>query len=130
MDEAALAEAKAWMHKAWNDLNSAKKLLVGEDCYPASATYHCQQAAEKALKAFLSAMDIAFGKTHDLRVLVATCTEIGPEFELLQDAADLLTPYATEFRYPTGSPDPTRAEALDAVRDAESIVMFVERALK
>ena len=39
------------------------------------ALFHCQQAAEKAMKAFLTAHDTAFRKTHDLDELAATREE-------------------------------------------------------
>ena len=36
---------------------------------PREALYHCQQAAEKALKGFLAFHDHPFRRTHDLREL-------------------------------------------------------------
>ena len=129
MDDVALAEAKAWMHKARDDLNSAKKLLAGYDPYPATAAYHCQQAVEKALKGFLAGHDVSFPRTHDLRVLVSVGVEIEATLDTFHDTADLLTPYATEFRYPTGCPDPTPEEAAQAIHAAEAILTFVDRAL-
>jgi HEPN domain len=43
--------------------------MEGQEPYLDTAVYHCQQAAEKALKAFLTARDIAFEKTHNLVAL-------------------------------------------------------------
>lgn len=71
----------------------------------------CQQAAEKALKAFLIEKDTPFAKTHDLDQLVALCATLDPSFSRLSEAAAVLTPYAIAFRYPTGQPDPTKTEA-------------------
>ena len=48
MDEATRAEVNAWLVKARRDVDSAKRLLVGDPPYRDTAAYHCQQAAEKA----------------------------------------------------------------------------------
>lgn len=52
MDEAKHKLVRAWLVKAKNDLSSAYKLSEDPDCYLDTASYHCQQAAEKAIKAF------------------------------------------------------------------------------
>jgi len=61
--------------------------------------FHCQQAAEKLLKALLSAAGGTFRKTHDLAVLLGSLAEAGvhlpPEFE----AIDALTPFGSVYRY-------------------------------
>lgn len=49
MDEATHGEVAAWLAIARRDLDSAKRLLVGDPPYRDTAAYHCQQAAEKAL---------------------------------------------------------------------------------
>jgi HEPN domain-containing protein len=40
------------------------------------ATFHCQQAVEKTIKAFLTWHDRAFRKTHDLVELGAECSDL------------------------------------------------------
>ena len=61
--------------------------------------FHCQQAAEKLLKALLSAGGVDFPKTHNLRLLMDLLADAG--FFLPESLADLdmLTPYGTLFRY-------------------------------
>ena len=54
MEEAKLHEVQAWLHKALHDLHSAERLLSGPDPLCAAAGFHCQQVAEKALKAYLT----------------------------------------------------------------------------
>ena len=54
----------AWVRAAQDDLGSAVKLVEGETIYPGTALYHCQQCAEKSLKAYLLLKDIEFEKTH------------------------------------------------------------------
>ena len=55
------------------------------------SVYHCQQAAEKAVKAFLVYHDKPYEKTHDFEVLVDLAGELDGEFAQLADAADRLT---------------------------------------
>jgi hypothetical protein len=43
--------AKAWMVKGWRDLETARRAAGGEPPFYDIAVYHCQQAAEKAVKA-------------------------------------------------------------------------------
>jgi HEPN domain-containing protein len=123
-------EADAWLRRARDDLGAARKLLAGHDTFPATASYHCQQAAEKALKAVLVADTVPIPKTHDLRVLIERCLLLEPSLDALRDACDELTPFATEFRYPTDAPDPTREDVAYAVTLSALIVDAAELALK
>lgn len=91
--------------------------------------YHCQQAAEKALKGYLSAHDVTVQKTHDLTVLLAQCTDFDDGFKALYDICDTLTPYGTAFRYPGSESLPEYEEAEAALVMASDVVAFVERAL-
>ena len=53
--------------------------------------FHCQQAAEKALKGFLTFHQRPFGKTHDLRELGKTCLIVEPTLAPLIERAVPLT---------------------------------------
>jgi HEPN domain-containing protein len=64
---------KDWIIKAGNDFNSANKLIMGPDPIIDTACYHCQQASEKYLKAYLIYKNIDFDKTHDLNDLKDKC---------------------------------------------------------
>jgi HEPN domain-containing protein len=50
--------AQGWLAKARNDLEAARLLIHDEKRLLDIAAYHCQQAAEKALKAWLIAKEI------------------------------------------------------------------------
>lgn len=91
------------------------------------AVYHCQQAAEKAVKAFLVHHGKPYEKTHDIEVLTDLAGEIDSKFRTLVDAADALTPYATRFRYPnaTFAVDPLPVEYDEALQQAQGIYDFV-----
>jgi len=125
MAEAREREAAAWLHRARDDLGAARKLLAGSDPFAATAAYHCQQAAEKALKAMIASTGDAIPKTHDLRVLLGRCIPLDQSLDELADACDELTPYATEFRYPGDTPDPGPDQVRGACDLAERIVATI-----
>ena len=100
---------------------------MGEPPFYDIAVYHCQQAAEKSVKAFLVHQGKTYAKTHDIEVLVDLATAVEPTFANLVDAADALTPYATRFRYPnaTFAVEPEPKEFYEALQHAESVYEFV-----
>ncbi|MGH9424646.1 MAG: HEPN domain-containing protein [Thermoanaerobaculia bacterium] len=119
----------AWMAKARSDLGTAGKLSSGPDTYLDTAIYHCQQAAEKAIKALLVKNDLRFEKTHDLEVLIARAILVAPDLSELLDQADRLTPYAVAYRYPGEHLVPTAEEFAAALSAAEKIFSCVESLL-
>lgn len=115
---------RQWLEKAAHDLTAAR---LSQDASLADVvTFHCQQAAEKALKAYLTWRDEPFGKTHELAELVAQCAAHDSTFERLRPAAKVLAPYAIEPRYP-GEPHstPSARQAAEAQQFAQEIVSFV-----
>lgn len=117
------------MEKSRRDLASAVRLLEGDPPYPDTALYHCQQAAEKALKGFLAAHARPLRRVHDLMVLLDECSAIDPSFTPLAEAAATLTPYGTIFRYPGRMSEPTTEEALDGVELARQMIAHIEALL-
>ena len=81
------------------------------------------------MKAFLTARDMTFEKTHNLVGLLALCMPFEPDFAQWEEAAAMLTPYATEFRYPGELLEPERSEAEQALAAAAAFVQFIERVL-
>ena len=116
---------KNWLIKAQHDLLAAQKLSSDSAIYSDIAIYHCQQCAEKALKGFLVLHAQSFPKTHDLRLLVQLAIAINPDFHRHQETSELLTPYATEFRYPSDVMQPTEDELKEAIEKAEEIFNFI-----
>ena len=125
MDEAKYREVKGWLMKGLRDLKSARQLMRGDEPLLDTAVYHCQQAAEKAIKAYLTYRNIPFEKTHNLVALLSLCLPLEPEFGVWKRMAEVLTPYATEFRYPGDVLEPSWAEAQEALLLAESFVRFI-----
>src|SRR5665213_770818 len=100
MDEEKKLAVQAWLFKAKRDLASAQRLADKSAPLLDTAIYHCQQAAEKAVKGFLVYQDSRFQKTHDLALLILDANRFTTDFASLGDAADRLTRYATVYRYP------------------------------
>lgn len=127
MADVPAPEAKAWMVKAWRDLETARRAATGTPPFYDVAVYHCQQAAEKAVKAFLVHHGKVYEKTHDIEVLIDLASEVDSGFDTLADAADALTPYATRFRYPnaTFAVEPQPPEYNEAEQHAQAVYDFV-----
>ena len=125
MHEAKREMVQSWLRKASHDLAAAK--LLGNTNPPLLdvAMYHCQQAAEKALKGFLVFFDEKAAKIHDVGLLLEHSAKIEPGFDFWHDMADRLTPLATLYRYPTATEDPLKEEFEEALDDAETIVRQV-----
>ena len=104
-----------WVLKADNDLKAAQhELSFEDDAVTDSVCFHCQQAAEKYIKAYLIFFDIPFKKTHDIGDLILLCEARDPEIALLEDEVDLLADFGVEVRYPDNFFIPTLNEAKDA----------------
>lgn len=132
MDEATGHEVNQWLMKADHDIRSAKRLLIGDSDGPLLDTggYHCQQAAEKSIKAYLTAHAVYFPKVHLLMSLITLCQDVDPSFGELSEAAAFLTPFATEFRYPGDVLVPSSADAEQALQYAQHVLSFVKRKLQ
>ena len=122
-------EIQQWILKSKRDLMAAKLLVESKQSLLDVAVYHCQQSVEKALKGYLTSQDVIFKKTHNLSVLLALCIPFSSDFEEFRDATEMLTPYATDFRYPQNVFEPEQAEAEEAIEAAELILNFVVQLL-
>lgn len=129
VEDAQREEVRQWLLKSQRDLAAAQVLMASETYLLDTAVYHCQQAAEKALKGYLAHQKSALIKTHDLGLLLDSCISLESTFRGLEDSAQSLTPYATESRYPGSNLEPDEAEAEKAVEMAQKIVNFVLKQL-
>lgn len=127
MDEAISELVRDWLTRASHDLQGARILATANNPLLDMAIYHCQQAAEKAVKAWLQSKDDPFPKTHDIEELVEQAVKLNPNFKQLAKPAAILTPYVSAFRYPGGAdePMPSREEFDEALQHAQAIYNFV-----
>jgi HEPN domain-containing protein len=116
-----LDEIKEWFQVTEADLISAQILLDHDPPVITTACFHCQQAIEKALKAFLVWKNEPFEKTHDLTYLLELCETHGLEFDFLKNKAKTITAYAVENRYPFAGPKITIDEAREALDIANNV---------
>jgi hypothetical protein len=65
-----------------------------------------------------------------LVLLIDACVELDASFSQLEEAAEILTPYGTTFRYPGDSTEPLLSDALEAIDCAKRILDHVRMALK
>jgi len=121
MDDAKKELVQQWLLKALHDLITARALTHREPVVLDTATYHCQQAAEKALKAFLIFNDCDPERTHDVVRLLDLAAEFEHVFAALRPSGQRLTPLATLYRYPSGVMDPSPEQAEEALIDATVI---------
>ena len=85
-----LDEIKEWLQKGKNDLLSAQILLKHDPAILDTASFHCQQAVEKVLKAFLVWKGVSFEKVHSLTYFLDLCEVQEPRFASLRDRAEAL----------------------------------------
>jgi HEPN domain-containing protein len=94
----ATGDPNAWTHFARLDLQWAG-LWDGSPELTGGVVFHCQQAVEKYLKAFLAANKIFIRKTHDLLELYEKVRPIH-DFEFPEVMLEELSELYTEERYP------------------------------
>ncbi|MBS0159484.1 MAG: HEPN domain-containing protein [Nitrospira sp.] len=122
MQPETAVEARAWFQKATNDLRGADIDLAAAPPLVEDALFHCQQAAEKAMKGDLTAHERVFRKTHDLDELARACEAIDPTLKAVLLEARDLTVFAWEFRYPGDSQVPPEGEAVQTLALARQVV--------
>lgn len=84
-----------------------------------SVCFHAQQCAEKYLKARMEEAGLPVAKTHDLEVLLSRLAPVEPLWTAMVPAAQNLTDFAVDFRYP--GDNATCAEARQAIKDCKTM---------
>lgn len=105
------------------DLTAAEILAAAETYDYFTCAFHCQQAAEKFLKAFLVCHQIEFRKTHDLGELL----KLASQAEL--PGCEWLTPFGIEFRYPGDQPEVDWTMAQNALAEAKRLRQVIMKHL-
>ena len=113
-----------WLDFAYMDLSAAEHLLTMRPLPVEIICYHCEQAAEKFLKATLVQFDREPPKTHDLIQLCKLCCEVDTRFEQLADSCIELTPYGVQVRYPSNL-ELDESDAVCALKECRLVQDFV-----
>ncbi|MFM8661436.1 MAG: HEPN domain-containing protein [Cyanobium sp.] len=122
----------AWLRQAHSDL--AMAVYASEGGFHAQACDACSQAAEKALKAVLLALDQEPERTHSIERLLSALESLGIETAPLRQLPfKALQRMSTASRYPDGDEAPIdlfdeRDGAL-ALQVARAVVAFADRQL-
>ena len=92
-------EAERLIRLAERDFQTFTILCTHKEADPVPTCFHAQQSVEKALKAVLTARQIAYRRTHDLEELFLLLKDVGisPPFPI--DDYRRLNPFAVEMRY-------------------------------
>ncbi len=110
-------EGRRWLAQAENDLAFAA--LGSRERFFAQACFNAQQAAEKALKAYLYARGAEHVLGHSVADLVAECARLDEAFAALRGRVAPLDQFYVATRYPNTLPGGIPAEAFgqaDATR--------------
>jgi len=121
------AEGRRWLVQAEDDLRFAE--LASREGFFAQACFNSQQAAEKALKAFLYARGAE-------QVIGHSVADLEPEFAKLKERAAPLDQFYLSTRYPNSLPGGVPAEAFTApdgeraLGMAREVIAVVKRRLQ
>lgn len=94
-----------WIAKAELDYRTAERLSRDPDPIREAIAFHCQQAVEKYVKAFLVRHQVEFPKTHNLERLLDLVASIALEVAASLEETEIITPYGVEVRYPGDFPE-------------------------
>ena len=109
-----------WVEKAEGDFLVASQIMQRRKLRVLDAAcFHCQQTGEKYFKARLCEAGVPFPKTHDLVALLKLILPMEPLWTPFLSAAQVLTDYAVDFRYPGDTA--TLAEARLCLKDSKAI---------
>ncbi len=130
----AQGEAGRWLAQAERDIKAARHGSSGG--FHEQACFLCQQAAEKALKAFLYLLGERLVLGHSVTQLLRSCVNHHEDFQSLLRPCRRLDRYYLPTRYPDSLPGGSPFEAFGeedaqaALADAEAILERVRREME
>jgi HEPN domain-containing protein len=107
------------VRKAEADWRVARSLARKKPPLHDAVCFHCQQSAEKYLKALLEELRIAVAKTHELEKLLTAVQPHHPELRSLKRGLVFLTRFAVDIRHPGAGA--TKRQAASALRWAGGV---------
>jgi HEPN domain-containing protein len=91
---------REWVRKAEADLAIVRRIRAAKPPLYDGICFHCQQAAEKYLKALMQERGLAVPRTHDLVDLVDLLLPGDSTLRSLRRGARSLRRFAVDARYP------------------------------
>lgn len=110
---------REWVRKAESDFQLAVTIAGTGKPFHDEQCFHCQQSAEKYLKALLAELGLTIPKTH---ILVALLPLLAPHYgslHSLRRGTDFLTRFAVDTRYPGDAA--SKRQAASALRWAGEV---------
>lgn len=104
-----IENAQQLLVMASKDMKAMDLMMLPESVDDEIFGFHAQQAVEKALKAWLTAIGGTYDYKHDLRILLLALRELGCDIERFRHLI-MLNPFAAQLRY---EPMETIDEPLD-----------------
>lgn len=120
--EVRLTETAMWLVKAAHDLRAAGGLSRMKPPVTDAVMFHCQQAVEKTLKAFLVWHSKPVPKVHDLRLLGDRCSTVDSTMAQLTTQVEHLSVHAVLTRYPGEAPEPRPTAARAALSATRKVI--------
>ena len=119
-----------WLRFVEMDMSTARHLFKMMHPKPLEIIcFHCQQAAEKAIKALFILKEIEVIKIHDLIILLKKIETFFSVPLSVKNASDDLTPFAATFRYPQ-YPDIDEDITRKALSDMDIVVDWCKEQIK
>jgi HEPN domain-containing protein len=119
-------DPREWLRRALGSLAHARDPRTSAGVLYEDLCFDAQQAAEKAIKALLISRSVDFPRTHSILHLLDLAERAGVSLPEEIRAADALTRYAWQGRYPAGAEDVSRETYLEVLQLAESVVRWAE----
>lgn len=114
-----------WIAKADHDLGTALITYKHIPKYRDTIAFHCQQAVEKYLKAYILKLGLAFKRTHDVVFLLEQINQIEKIEDHWFKKALELQDFSVEIRYPDQMIELTDSDIESAVKSASLFRKFV-----
>lgn len=122
--------AKEWLKKAEADIRLAEYLVSENASFWDAIAFHCQQSAEKYIKAFLVWNQKEFPKTHDIEKLLELVGKVDKKLSKSLIPSVALSPYGVMVRYPDDSQRVDRKTVERALGLAQKVEKGIRGKLK
>lgn len=110
---------REWVQKAEGDYRVVVLLAAEKEPFHDQVCFHCQQSAEKYLKALLAELNRRIPRTHSLDDLHTLLAADHPSLRSLRRGLIYLTDFAVDVRYP--GERATKRQAAAALRWAGKV---------
>ena len=114
-----------WVEKADEDLGTAILINSNLPQYKDTIAFHCQQAVEKYIKAWMLSENLEIKKTHDLVYLLELINVKRIVEAEWFEKAEQLDDYGVEVRYPDSTINLSDSDIEDAIRITNEFRAFV-----